>query len=128
MSQGSQEAPTHNTTNEGAKRPPRFKSSALPRKDHMSTFEHPREADTPEKMRAEISRLRRENAIVHNAMTAADVAGFSGEDRYTFLAYHALVALVNTQEAYHKHIMRTPAQYFVMPNTEAMRHAAKDER
>ena len=85
----------------------------------MSTFEHPRKADTPADMRAEIARLRRENAIVHNAMTAADVAGFSGEDRYTFLAYHALVALVNTQEAYHEHMMRTPAQYFVMPNTNS---------
>lgn len=85
----------------------------------MSTFDHPREADTPEKMRAEIARLRRENAIVNNAMTAADVAGFYGEDRYTFLAYHALVALVKTQEAYHEHMMRTPDRHFVMPNTSS---------
>ena len=82
----------------------------------MSTFEKPRKADTPADMRAEIARLRRENVLVHNAMTKADIAGFSGEDRYTFMAYHALVALVSTQEAYHDHMMRTPAQYFVVPN------------
>jgi hypothetical protein len=83
----------------------------------MSNFENPKKADTPAEMRAEIARLRRENALIHNAMTAADVAGFSAEDCYTFLAYHALVALVRTQEAYHDHMMRTPAQYFVKPNS-----------
>ena len=61
-------------------------------------------------MRSEIARLRLGNAIVHNAMTAADFAGFSGEDRYTFLAYHALVALVSTQEAYCNHMVQAPEQ------------------
>lgn len=87
----------------------------------MSKFdrEKPRKADTPADMRAEIARLRRESALVNNAMAAADVTGFSGEDRYTFLAYHALVALASTQEAYHDHLMLTPSTHFVMPNTNS---------
>ncbi|MDO9252553.1 MAG: hypothetical protein Q7U48_13520 [Hydrogenophaga sp.] len=82
----------------------------------MSDFEHPRKADTPSEMRAEMARLRRQDAIVHNAMTAADVAGLSGEDRYTFLAYHALVALSNTRESYLEHMARTQSMYLIKPN------------
>lgn len=71
----------------------------------MSTIGVPREALTPSDMRMEIERLRRENAFVHSVMIAADTAGYSDEDRYTFLAYHTLVILANTQKAYHEHLL-----------------------
>lgn len=48
---------------------------------------------TCEQMRVAIFHGRRDSALVHNAMIAADTAGWNGEDRYTYLAYHALVAL-----------------------------------
>jgi hypothetical protein len=45
------------------------------------------------KMRAAISEARHESHIISNIMYMADVQGLSAEDRYTTLAYHALVAL-----------------------------------
>lgn len=74
----------------------------------MNPFEKDKEAHTPEQMRAEIARLRRENVIVYRVMDMADIAGFDGEDRYTFLAYHALVGLENCKEAHLAYAMRNP--------------------
>lgn len=71
----------------------------------MNTFGIPREALTPSDMRTEIERLRRENAVVHKVMTVADQEDYSDVDRYTFLAYHALVALASTQKAYHEQLL-----------------------
>lgn len=80
----------------------------------MNTLGIPREELTPSDMRTEIERLRRESALVYSAMSTADVAGYSDEDRYTFLAYYALVALANTQKAYHEHmLMKQPNRMVV---------------
>lgn len=74
----------------------------------MNPFEKVKEAHTPEQMRAEIARLRRENVIVYRVMDMADIAGFDGEDRYTFLAYHALVELEKWKEALMEYAARNP--------------------
>jgi hypothetical protein len=55
-------------------------------------IEQPKDASTPEEMRAEISRLRHFDPMVRAAMDLADYHGLSGEDRYVVLAYQALRA------------------------------------
>lgn len=52
--------------------------------------------------RREIAKAMRDSALIRSVMQAADHAGLSGEDRYTLLAYEALVAL----ETNWKEVMR----------------------
>ena len=56
----------------------------------MPDVEIPKKVETPQEMRAEIFRLSGYDYLVRNVMNAADYNGFSAEDRYTILAYHAL--------------------------------------
>lgn len=44
-------------------------------------------------MRKAIHEARRDSSIIRQAMMVADYNGLSAEDRYTLLAYEALVAL-----------------------------------
>ena len=57
-----------------------------------------REAFTPTEMRAEMHRLRHENTVVHRVMTQSDRAGYSAEDRYTIIAYYALLEAERAKE------------------------------
>jgi hypothetical protein len=43
------------------------------------------------RMRKAIWEGQRDSALIRNAEVAAGIHGFSGEDKYTYLAYHALV-------------------------------------
>ena len=52
-------------------------------------------------MRQAIWHGQRDSALIKNALLAAEYAGMSGEDKYTLLAYHALVAL---EELYGEHL------------------------
>ena len=74
----------------------------------MNKFDAPKEAHTPEQMRSEISRLRRENVLVYNTMNAAERFGFNSKDCYTFLAYHALLELSKWKEAHIEYVMKNP--------------------
>lgn len=74
-------------------------------------FEEPREAVTPAEMRAEIFRLRYNNATIHNVMTAADHQGLSAEDRYTMLAYYALKQGIHYQNTALQFINLTPSSF-----------------
>jgi hypothetical protein len=53
----------------------------------------PNRSPTFDEMRAAIKRAERDSALIHAAMAQADVQGLNGEDRYTLLAYHALISL-----------------------------------
>ncbi len=44
-------------------------------------------------LRRQIHEAMRDSALVRNVMYAADYGGLNAEDRYTLLAYEALVAL-----------------------------------
>ena len=50
-------------------------------------------AVTPEQMRVAIFKSARDSGLVRSVMTTADFNGLSAEDRYTLLAYHALMLL-----------------------------------
>jgi hypothetical protein len=43
------------------------------------------------KMRKEIFEAQRDSALIRACMQLADIEGLSGEDRYTYLAYRALI-------------------------------------
>jgi hypothetical protein len=43
------------------------------------------------KMRKEILAGQRDSALIRSCMNLADIEGLSGEDRYTYLAYQALI-------------------------------------
>jgi hypothetical protein len=49
-----------------------------------------KDCSTPDEVRAELFRLRRESILVSRAMDFSDYNGYSGEDKYAMLAYHAL--------------------------------------
>ena len=79
--------------------------------------EQVREATTPEEMRAEIFRLRREAPLVRSVMDMADFNGLSAEDRYTALAYYALQESANARRLVLEQLqMTTPAHFLVTPN------------
>ena len=84
----------------------------------MDGFKLLAHAETEAQMRAAINELARDNALVHQCMRAADIAGLRGEDRYTLLSYHALTALAQTAKAHHELLLRTPAQHFVTANVK----------
>lgn len=71
---------------------------------------------TPAEMRQAIDKAKYESALVGNCMRTADYAGFSAEDRYTLLAYNALVAL----ETYYKRCLEMTMLY---PQPPLMRPA-----
>lgn len=52
-----------------------------------------RPAETVDAMRQAIYEAGQESHLIRNAWQVADAQGMSGEDRYVYLAYHALVAL-----------------------------------
>lgn len=54
-------------------------------------------------LRREIHKAMYDSALIRNVMLAADHEGLSAEDRYTLLAYEALVAL----ETNWKQVIRT---------------------
>jgi ABC-type tungstate transport system permease subunit len=61
--------------------------------DTQITIGMPKEhwhAVTPEQMRAAIFKSARDSSLVRSVMMAADLNGWSAEDRYTMLAYEAL--------------------------------------
>jgi hypothetical protein len=49
--------------------------------------------ETVEQMRAAIYRGARDSAFIANRLLAADRSGWDGEDRFTYLAYEALLRL-----------------------------------
>jgi hypothetical protein len=65
--------------------------------------QQPGDARDMNALRREIQQAMRDSALVRNIMYAADHEGLSAEDRYTLLAYEALVAL----ETNWKQVIRT---------------------
>jgi hypothetical protein len=65
------------------------------------------EAETLNMMRRVISHASWDSALIKNALQVADMQGMNGEDRYTYLSYHALVAL----ETYFQRVLEISALY-----------------
>jgi hypothetical protein len=68
----------------------------------------------PTEMRQAIFEAMHESALVRNVMYSADYQGLSAEDRYTSLAYHALVALETYYKKALQHAMLYPNPNFIM--------------
>ena len=64
----------------------------------------PSETKSPtlDEMRAAIKQGEWHSALIHALFVQADIRGLNGEDRYTLLAYHALVSL----EQYHQRTLQ----------------------
>lgn len=72
----------------------------------MSAIE---EVSTTDGMRRAIYRAgARDSALIAQCMRHADLHGLSGEDRYVFLAYNALVQLENLHQSMAEHVARHP--------------------
>lgn len=54
--------------------------------------------------------------IVHHVLQLAALYGWSGEDTYVYLAYHALVALERSQENFTEHLNRCVTPPFFVPD------------
>jgi vacuolar-type H+-ATPase catalytic subunit A/Vma1 len=79
----------------------------------MMKFEELREVNTPAEMRAELFRIRRENALANQVMMLADRDGLSAEDRYTLLAYHALKQSIHYQNSALELLAVTPTRFLI---------------
>lgn len=72
-------------------------------------IEEMKPVETAEEMRVEMMRICRHDPMVNNLMRLADYKGFSGEDRYVILAYHALRELDAIKKTYYDVVMSWPA-------------------
>lgn len=70
-------------------------------------------ATTPDEMRAAIFKHMHEDHLVRNVLTAANYTGMSAEDKYTALAYHALVDRQKLAKMVFDQLMITPSPLFV---------------
>ena len=68
---------------------------------------------SPEQMRAEIYRMRRDNSIVARSLDSADYLGLSSEDRYTILAYHALERCESLTKTIEQYVRITPSTFLI---------------
>lgn len=66
------------------------------------------EESVPAGMRAAIYRGARESALIAQVLLEADMRGLNGEDRYTVLAYQALIQLEVTYRKLLEYINRSP--------------------
>ena len=66
---------------------------------------HPPTAAT---MRQRIYDAMRNSPLIMNIMQVSDQEGWSGEDRYVALAYHALVQLEDLNQRHLEWVRRTP--------------------
>jgi hypothetical protein len=65
-------------------------------------------------LRREIAKAMRDSALVRNIMYAADYEGLNTEDRYTLLAYEALVALETNWKQMIRTRMLDPMPSFIL--------------
>lgn len=70
------------------------------------------EESTPAGMRAAIYRGARDSALICQVLHEADMRGLSGEDRYSVLAYQALIQLEIKHQQLLNYINRTPMPQF----------------
>jgi len=66
---------------------------------------------TADGMRQAIFHSQFDSSLIRSCMMAADASGASAEDRYTMLAYHALVAL----ETYYQQVLHELAMNPIPP-------------
>lgn len=81
----------------------------------MFDIEKVKDANTVEEMRAEISRLRYHDNIIHTVMDLADYKGLSAEDRFTILAYHLVKQNAELREMVIDYHMSRPMPMVIMP-------------
>jgi hypothetical protein len=70
-------------------------------------------------MRQAIFEASHESALVRNIMYAADHMGATAEDRYTMLAYHALIALETYYKRTSELTMMVPHPMFILDKDES---------
>jgi beta-xylosidase len=84
-------------------------------------------ADTPTAMRAALFKQSYTNSLVREITDTANRYGLSAEDKYTLLAYHAVQAMLRTQEELYRvttlqvtpfHLPVCPAKGAVVPKEE----------
>ena len=78
-------------------------------------------------MRKAIWESQRDSVLIKNALITADYAGMSGEDRYVFLAYHALVALEEVHGEFTKWVAKSPRPPWIIERTAVPTPAAQSE-
>ena len=77
-------------------------------------IEEMKPAETAEEMRVEMLRICRHDPMVNNLMCLADCKGFSSEDRYVILAYHALRELAALKKTHYDVVMSRRADPHVL--------------
>lgn len=68
------------------------------------------------RMRKAILEGRRDSPLIHSALMAAEYNGFSGEDTYTYLAYHALVMAETQHKKLCKLLNVLPMTSWIIPH------------
>ena len=65
-------------------------------------------------MRKAIFAARRDSALIHQCLMTADYNGLSAEDRYTLMAYEALIALETYWKMANEILMKNPMPPILM--------------
>jgi hypothetical protein len=68
-----------------------------------------------DEMRQVIDRASRDSSLIHNALTAAQYKGMSGEDKYVLLAYSALRELERHYQMNMDWLMLQPSPSIIVP-------------
>lgn len=71
--------------------------------------EDPSKPITFDGMRQRIAAARRDSSLINMAVREAEFAGLSGEDKYTMLAYRALIQLEEMHDRVMRFVESTPA-------------------
>jgi hypothetical protein len=72
-----------------------------------------------DEMRQVIDRAGRDSSLIHNALTAAQYKGMSGEDKYVLLAYSALRELERHYQANVDWLMTHPQPGIIVPKSNS---------
>ena len=91
-------------------------------------IEEMKPAETAEEMRVEMMRICRHDPMVYHLMRMCDEKGFSGEDRYTIIAYQALRELASLKKTYYDVVMSRPANTPVLLSSLDANHSWGNEK
>lgn len=69
-------------------------------------------------MRKQIYEGQRDSALIRSCMQLADIEGLSAEDRYTYLAWHALIGFERQWQQLRQLWALSPAPPMVVPSSQ----------
>lgn len=93
----------------------------------VRTAEELEEIQTATGVRKRLALASRNMPLITQVLRMAEYQGLSGEDTYVYLAYHALVSLEKSQQAYIDYVNRTPSAPMIIGAGGALNSGTEGE-